>query len=109
MAAIQIVRIDAEVPLRCFRAKSGNWIGVCDPLKLTVQSATWAELMEDFGATLNGVLTDLLQTNDLDRFLRERGWRAMGPIPERPGNVSFDLPFVPAMMANRGSQRNLHQ
>jgi hypothetical protein len=106
--AINVVRIDASVPLQCFRSGSGNWIGICEPLKITVQSATWGELMEDFSETLNGILTDLLRNNELDRFMRDRGWSTAGNIPERPDNVRFDLPFLPAMMANHGPQRSIY-
>ena len=107
--AINIVRIDANLQLQCFRAKSGDWIGVCEPLKITVQSETWGELMEDFADTLNGMLADLLSTNELDRFMRDHGWTTIGQIPSKPENVRFDLPFFPAVTANNGPQRSFYQ
>jgi hypothetical protein len=56
MADTRLVRVDGDVQLQCFQSsETGNWVGVCEPLKLTVQSETWAALMEDFGLTLNAV------------------------------------------------------
>jgi hypothetical protein len=106
--AIQItVHIEGKVQWGCFRAKGGSWIGVCDPLKLTVQADTWAELMEDIGHTLDAMLSDLLKTNELDKFLQVQGWQATGPIPRK--NVRFDVPFIPAIMAAHGQQASVHQ
>jgi hypothetical protein len=109
MPTVQIVRIDANLPLQCHQSHSGNWIGVCEPLKMTVQSSTWGELMEDFSLALNGILIDLMQTNEFDRFLRDKGWKLLGQLPARPKNIRFDVPFLPALMANHGPQNNLHQ
>lgn len=95
------VRIDIQANLQwgCFQAKGGHWVAVCDPLNLTVQAATWAELMEDIGDTLDGMLQELLSSNELDKFLRDHGWQAVGPIPtQQDGAIRFDVPFIPAMM-----------
>ena len=106
-----LVRIDLKANLQwaVLQGKGGNWIGVCDPLGLTVQAETWAELMEDIGHTLDALLKDLLSTNELDRFLRDHGWTTLTAIPNRPEDVRFDVPFIPAMMASHGSPRTLHQ
>ena len=103
-----VVRVNANVPWKCLRAKGGNWVAVCDPLKLTVQAESYAELMEDIGLTLNGLLADLLASNELNRFLRDHGWVLMGTIPSRREDVRFDVPFFPAMVAD-GSSRDFHQ
>ena len=101
------VRIDANVPWNVLQAKGGNWVGVCEPLKLTVQAETWADLMEDMGQTLDALLKDLLSSNELDRFLRDRGWTLIGAIPQRQDDVRFDVPFFPAMVGD-GPSRELH-
>lgn len=48
-----------NVPWRVSQVQSGAWIGVCTPLKLTVQSDTYTELMEDILQTLEAMLDDL--------------------------------------------------
>jgi len=110
MPAGRLVRVDGKIQWQCLRAKGGHWIGICDPLKLTVQADTWADLMEDIGHTLDAMLKDLLGSNELDAFLRDHGWKVIGSIPVRPTkDVRFDVPFIPAMMGAHGSQRNVHQ
>lgn len=103
-----LIRVDANVPWKVLQAKGGNWVGVCESLKLTVQAETWAELMEDIGRTLDALLQDLFESNELDQFLKDRGWRLFRPIPSRPDGVRFDVPFFPAMMGN-GPARELHK
>ena len=103
-----VVHVDANVPWKATRANGGNWVAVCDPLRLTVQAETYADLMEDIGLTLNALLKDLLLSNELDRFLRDQGWTLLGNVPRRPEDVRFDVPFFPAMMGN-GQARDLHQ
>ena len=76
---------------------------------MTVQADTWASLMEDIGLTLNAVLRDLVSTNELPKFLRDQGWHLIGPMPNRPEDVHFDVPFFPAMMGTNGPQRDVHQ
>lgn len=92
-----VIHINAHLPLECFKTDSGNWIGVCEPLKITVQAETWSELMEDIGYTIDAMLQDLLSTNELNKFLRDHGWEMAGQIqPDRA--VRFDMPFIPAMI-----------
>jgi predicted RNase H-like HicB family nuclease len=104
-----VVRVQAKIQWQCCHAAGGNWVGVCDPLKLTVQAETWADLMEDIGLTLDAVMKDLLTSNELPKFLVDRGWTLLGPIPNTREDVRFDVPFIPAMMGARGPQAELYQ
>jgi len=100
----RIVKIKGEVVWKCFRAKSGrHWIAVCDPLALTIQSETWANLSEDIAQALNALFSDLLKSRELEQFLSDRGWRAVGRLPAKPAGVWFDLPFVTTPV-NRDTQ-----
>ncbi len=90
---VRVVQVEANIEWRAFRARGGNWIAICDPLGLTIQSETYASLMEDIAETLNAMLHDLVSSNDLERFFRERGWQS-GPIPRQSEGVWFDVPFV---------------
>ncbi|HEV8676017.1 MAG TPA: hypothetical protein VGX21_18430 [Methylomirabilota bacterium] len=88
-----IVQIEANLAWRGSRTRGGRWVAVCEPLGLTVQSDTWGHLMEDIAETMNAMFTDLLKSGDLERFLRDRGWRTTGPIPVRKRDIWFDVPF----------------
>lgn len=102
------VLINAKLQWQYFRSKNGNYIGVCDPLKITLQADTFSDLTEEINITLNALMKDLLSEGELDRFLRDRGWTAVG-LPTGPMNVRFDVPFsIEAMKAN-GQQAVVHQ
>lgn len=50
---LTLVQIEGNIRWQCIRSKGGNWLATCAPLRLTLQSATWAELMEDIGLALD--------------------------------------------------------
>lgn len=106
-----IVKIEGNIPWRCAQVEGGNWVAVCDPLKLTIQGATWADLMEDIGETLNAVFKDLLRTHELVDFLAARGWKPVAPMPAASADddsIAFDIPFLPRL-ANRDREIGLSQ
>ena len=104
-----VVHIDAEIPWRIDRGNGDRWVAICDPLELTVESETWAELMEDIALTLDAMLRDLLSCNELDQFLRDRGWTAHGPTDDAADAVRFDVPFIPALVQPSDSTAAVHR
>jgi predicted RNase H-like HicB family nuclease len=106
--AMPTVKVRGNVQWRVTETQGGNWLAVCEPLRLTLQAETYAELMEDIGLALDGMLRDLLETNDLQRFLLEHGWTLVGAIPARPEEVRFDVPFH-LLSVSHGQERDLHQ
>jgi hypothetical protein len=112
VSANLIVRINGNVQWQWRVGAGGNYVAMCDPLKITLQAASWIELMEDISSSLDALLRDLLESQELDAFMREQGWSLVAPIPARPKGVRFDVPFsilpIAAAGAN-GSQRVLHQ
>ncbi|MGH7356567.1 MAG: hypothetical protein ACRELS_18565 [Candidatus Rokuibacteriota bacterium] len=101
--AMNVIQVESrgQLPWSVIRAKGGHWVAVCEPLSLTIQSDTWATLMEDIAHALNALLVDLMQEGELDAFLRERGWRLVGPIPSKPDEAWFDVPFEPTRKTDR--------
>jgi len=89
-----IVHVNANITWGVKKTEAGNWLAICDSLKLTLQARTYAELMEDIGLTLDALIKELLSTNDLDRFMREHGWK-LEPVPKRTKqeDVFYDVPF----------------
>ena len=98
MVGLDIIRIETNLPLQCFRGDGGNWIAICEPLRITVQSETWAELMEDVADSVDALFQELLSTNELPRFLGDHGWQLDSPIPSQHGAIRFDVPFLPQIM-----------
>ena len=103
-----VMHIEAEIPWRIDRADRERWVGISDPLGLTVESETWAELMEDIALTLDAMLNDLFSSNELDQFLRERGWTAHG-TRDSAESVRFDVPFIPALVRSHDSTTAVHR
>jgi hypothetical protein len=112
VATQQLVRFSGQVQVQwnTLRTASGAYVAVCEPLKLTVQAESWAELMEDIAVTLDLLLKDLLEAdaNEFTRFLHEHGWVLQGAIPTHSEGIRFDVPFFPVMMGH-GSASQLHQ
>ena len=98
-----IVRVDANVQWQV-AAHQYSWVGVCEPLKLTVEADTYGELMESISETLDAVLSDLMKSNELPLFLKTHGWTLATPLPAKPEDVRFDVPFIPAMIGADGPQ-----
>jgi len=110
--SVVLVRIEANVPWMWRKGSGGNYVAMCDPLKITLQAPSYSELMGDIADSLDALLKDLIESNEFDTFLRDHGWHLAAPIPARPEDMRFDVPFsvMPMVMAGtNGSQRNLHQ
>jgi len=94
---MRVIHINANVTWNAFRGPSGAWVGVCDPLGLTVGGDTWSELLEASSQAIDLLLQDLLEESELESFLRTRGWLPTTPLPALGEDVSFDLPFFMSM------------
>lgn len=95
MADQNVVRIDGSVGWKIQQTDSGRWVGVCDALELTVQSDTWVEMMEVINEGLEMIFQDLIETDEFDQFLADRGWVARGTCGK---DSTFDLPFIPELV-----------
>jgi hypothetical protein len=102
------VQINARIEWKFQKTRSGMWIADCEPLGLTIQSASHTELREDIGDALDLFFRDLLKTRELDRFLQDRGWtRARVPLPTKPSEAFFDVPFELLQAGRDGSSTSL--
>lgn len=103
------VEVNAQLQWVFYRDEpSRRWIGVCDALKLTVEGETHADLRENIEDTLDLLMLNLLQENELDRFLTQHGWSLEKRPPFDSQDVQFDVPFeLIARQANR-SARSIH-
>ena len=88
------VSISGKVSWTIFEdIKSKRWIAVCRPLNLSVEERTLGELSETIEDAIHALLLDLAQCNELEKFLREHGWRLEKPLPTRLANVRFSMPY----------------
>lgn len=92
---MMFVKIDAQVEWKAFRDKSSDmWVGVCEPLRLTVEGESWSDLQRAINETLEGVFEMLVEEKELDSFLKSHGWRLLSKIPVDQTPFRFDIPFT---------------
>ena len=89
----EVVQIEANLKWVVARdPQSGEYIGVCDMLNLNAIGDTWEEFTECANEAIAVLFADLVQENEFDAFLSERGWKMHGSLP-RQGSPQFDVPF----------------
>ena len=101
----EVVNIEANLQwVYAVHRKTGHWIGVCEPLKLTVTADNPEEFYESIREGMNAFFRELLSTGDLNRFLRDHGWRAITPIPRGRRSLYFDVPLNTRRVQERDLQ-----
>jgi hypothetical protein len=110
MPTITRVQIEGSLQWRYKKSAEGPFVAVCDALKLTLESDSWSDLLEDMALAIDAILKEMFATNEFERFLRDRGWNVVGPIPNRLTDVQFEVPFeiAAAHLAKHGPQKHLH-
>lgn len=114
MAKVRVVHIDAQVQWVFTQdVPTGYWVAVCDPLGLTVEGHTHAEMREHIDEALNLIFKNMVTTGEMDRFLMERGWRAANmPTAAQIATerVKFDVPIelIAQQAAKNGPSRKVH-
>jgi predicted RNase H-like HicB family nuclease len=113
MASVRVVHINARVQWVFTQdAPSGRWVAVCEPLGLTVEGHTHAEMREHIDEALNLILRNMVQSGEIDRFLRDRGWQAQNMPPANQlaaARLRFDVPIeLIAQRAQSDSARKAH-
>ncbi|MDE2689510.1 MAG: hypothetical protein OXI49_03290 [Acidobacteriota bacterium] len=110
-----IIHLDANLAWRVARLDERHefrWLGICDELKLTVESSTYQELLEDIGDALDAVFLDLCLEGRLNDFLTQQGWKIVDGgqhwLETDPNELSFDLPFTPQQMSSRDLEASIH-
>jgi hypothetical protein len=92
---ITVVKLEATVQWMTRQSTtSTRWIGVCEPMRLSMEAESLDELHGVINETMQLLLTDLLRDNELDAFLRDQGWTAQN-LPESASedDVRFDVPW----------------
>jgi hypothetical protein len=81
---------------------SERWIAVSDAMNLTTEADSLDELHSVINETMQLVLNDLLVENELQQYLRERGWEATDIDSATEGtDVRF---FVPWQLVAEGAR-----
>jgi predicted RNase H-like HicB family nuclease len=97
------IQIKANLTWAAERTQRNTWVAACDPVGLTLEADTPAELESLIIEGQQLLFEDLFRDGELEQFLRERGWALNGPLPVSvpQGGLQFDVPFeVKPMTAN---------
>lgn len=107
---ITVQTVQSTIQWRYFLdQKSGRWIAVCNPLRLTIEADSSAELRENIEDALQLFMRSLLKSGDLERFLQEHGWqkRVIGTLVGGE-DVRFDVPIELIAQRANDSSRHVH-
>ncbi|MDQ6632532.1 MAG: hypothetical protein M3Y82_12390 [Verrucomicrobiota bacterium] len=91
-----VISLEGQITWKyCEDIKARKWVAVCDPFQITIQADSFPELREGMSESIDAMLTELLSTGDLDKFLEEHGWSSVSPIPQKSARarLSFDVPL----------------
>lgn len=85
--------------------RSGRLVAWCDPLGLTIEGDSEADLASMIQEAMHELFVDLLEDGELEQFLRDRGWNALTPIPARmpEQGIVFDVPYATRREALRAA------
>ena len=104
------IQVEAALEWRSFQSDvSGRWVAVCAGLDLTVEAETLDELHSVIGESIQLLMIDLLEDDELDHYLRDRGWTAVN-LPRGQGvrDVEFHVPWELIAEGARGPERRAH-
>lgn len=110
MTRVRRVNIEAIVQWRHRRSPtSSRYIAICDELNLCLEADSEEELRSLIPEAMHLLMVDLLADNEIDQYLREKGWQAINLPARLEGNVEFNVPFeLIAEEARRDSARRAH-
>lgn len=87
------IAINAQVDWVVSRTGSSTWMGVCDALGLTLEGETEEELHSLVHEAQHHLFAGLFEDDELEMFLRDRGWTKTGAMPTSPEDgLRFDVP-----------------
>jgi hypothetical protein len=90
------VHIEANIAWRAsYNPSTKRWLGVCPEVNLTMEADSLDELYSLIEESMDLLMIDLLEDDELDAYLRERGWTATGGLPARgeAADVDFEVPW----------------
>ena len=88
-----LVQIEASIVWESYRdPRTGTYTAVCRMLNLNAVGDTAAELQACANEAMQLLFEDLFETGELEKFLRENGWRPRGELPSPDKSVRFDIP-----------------
>ena len=110
MSPDRVVEIQANVAWQVFKAASGRWLAMCEDLNLTLEADSEEELHSLIPEALALLMSDLLGDDELDAYLRSKGWSATGGLHAvgHADDVTINLPWHIISGGANDSERRAH-
>ena len=88
------IEVESTLHWTAVHTESGVWVAECEALGLTMEGDSLDDLHGVIGEACGTLFADLIEDDELDEFLRSRGWRASG-LPDAPAGqeVEFEVPW----------------
>jgi predicted RNase H-like HicB family nuclease len=106
-------KLEANLIWKLEQTREGNWVGVCQPLGLSVEGGDREELAASIDETVQMMFADLLKSGELDAFLHSQGWKmqpvALPATRARSGQPHFEVPIELLYTDHSGSARSTRQ
>ena len=88
------IQVESRLQWMAVHTPSGVWVAECKPLGITMEGNSLDELHSVIGEACAELLADLFEDNELEEFLRARGWSATNlPDVSAGEDVEFEVPW----------------
>jgi len=89
----KVIKINANVVWKTCQGPSGRWVGECQALGLSIEGDTLDEVFGLVDESTGLLFADLIDDNEFDRFLRDKGWTRQDGFDGSDIDAEIDLPF----------------
>jgi len=103
------IKVEGQISWEVAKSRAGRFIAVCKPLALTMEGDTLDELYARINDGIQLLMIDLMESGELDSFLRKRGWKHSPVRMRKFGKVEFDVPIELLFRSGRDKARTLLQ
>lgn len=101
-----VIHINANLAWRAERgARSSRWIGFCDALGISAEADSLDELHDAIPEAIDLLMTDLVEDNELDEFLEDRGWTTSRSEVVQEGDGGVSVPWFLVTEGGYGPSR----
>jgi len=104
----KIITVKANITWQAKKSDtSSRWIGMCEALDLVTEADSLDELHSLIPEAMHLLMIDLLEDDEFDAYLSDRGWAAHD-IPQKPSeDVEFFVPWQLIAEGANGSARQV--
>ncbi len=105
-----VINVQANVVWRASRGDdTSRWVGFCDDLGITTEAESLDELHSLIPEAMHILMLDLVEDNEFDDFLRQKGWSStaeeLGAALVHP--LGFHVPWQMIAEGQNGSEREV--